>query len=161
MASNDNSDLPPESNASGLPQIDLSHITRIAGVFILVFGLYVAYQVVKECWELYNDPSKITKFAKYIDEGSNIDNFGNSFSNFMNEAAKNNPQAFPSKPKIEPVKISYFVSWPIVFILLLIIAKVGYWAVTAGGQLAMHKTSLETELAKQIVREVLAEGKKI
>lgn len=137
-------------------QVTWHGIVRCIGVVILCFGLWMAYQLVKECWSLYNDPSKMEKFAEHVAKGSDIDKSGESLTQFVGEltgeaAGVKDPKKLPA---ITPTRFSYFAAWFLSIILFWIIGKISFWAISTGTKIATDHADQE-QIAKSIAKEVI------
>ncbi len=155
---------PNTSESASLPSLSFTPIIRCLGVLVLIFGLWAAYRVMQEAWYLYDNPKHVTTLAQTIATDSEIDQFSNSLAKMMDEAYANTMSNLPTQPgkepikptaKIVPVKFSYFVSWGIIIILLFLLAKIGYWAIVAGGKLAMHNED-QKEFIAEIIAKIIA-----
>ena len=111
----------------------LSLLARVGGLVLLVVGLWVGVRVIGEAWDLYQEPQRIEQFAQAVEHGSNIDktllpnNRGPAIS-------EEQPRYAATGDDFRP---SYFLTWLIVFALLLILGRLAAWAVVSGGQLAI------------------------
>lgn len=132
-------------------QVTWHGIVRAIGVCILLFGLWMAYQVVRECWSLYSDPSKIGQFAQFIAKDSNIDkSVEQIFQEVLDEVKQNNPN-----PNITTLQFSYFIAWFFCIVLLFMIGRIAFWAIATGSSMATEHADQE-QMAKAIAREVIS-----
>ncbi len=138
---------------------------RIVGIGVLIFGLWIGYQVVSESWQLYRSPEKIEKYAEKVEQGSKMDKFGESLCKMshemMTETVKRMPQMQDSKQEKEltplvPFRLSYFAAWGIIVLLLLVIGKIACWIIFTGGKLALYSGNTE-KLAQAMVRQIMLE----
>ena len=143
----------------------MSVIVRIAGLFLLSVGLIVGLLTIREALQLYNDPGRIERFAVAIEKGSNIDTSLNSLRD--SASADNEDDAAPSaavKKAPEPVhnntvRVSYFLSWVIVLLLLLLLARIALAAIKTGGELVLYDMQIK-QFAKMLIRESGNTGKR-
>ncbi|MCH9673687.1 MAG: hypothetical protein K0U93_19765 [Gammaproteobacteria bacterium] len=106
----------------GLAAAILGFVVMIAGV---VFGLLV----LTEAWALYKEPARIERIARAVEKGSNIDQ---ALSSAVAKPADANAQ-----PGGSSVKVSYMLAWFIAPALMFVCGALSFWAVTAGGNLAL------------------------
>lgn len=134
----------------------LGIIVRLLGLVILVIGLTVALKVIIEAWELYKEPQNIERFATAIEQGSGLDSLIN---NFAQKSSNPDPDVANSELKRptpqQSLRLTYFVAWIIVVLLLMVIGGLGMSAIRTGGQLALYDLQV-----KRFAREVLNEAKK-
>ena len=135
-------------------------IVRVIGLFLLLAGLWVAIQVMLEALELYQKPQKIERFAIAIEQGSNIDKSLVSLrQSVIQESADEDADTItPSEPQAKAyqspgnVRVSYFLAWVIVILLLLLIARISLTAIKTGGELVLYDMQIK-QFAKMLVRE--------
>lgn len=60
-----------ENSQSALTEV-ITIIVRLLGMVVLLVGLYIGIKVVFEAWHLYEEPQRIERFAKAIEQGSNL-----------------------------------------------------------------------------------------
>jgi hypothetical protein len=84
----------------------LGVVLAVAGVWALVGAVYLA-------WDLFRDPDGIGYFARYFAETTRLSSY------------------LPG----DITGPSHFLSWIAVILLLLVIGKLGFWAVDAGARL--------------------------
>lgn len=134
----------------------LGIIVRLLGLVILVIGLTVALKVIIEAWELYREPQNIERFATAIEQGSGLDSLIN---NFAQKSSSHDAEVAISELKRptppQSLRLTYFVAWIIVVLLLMVIGGLGMSAIRTGGQLALYDLQV-----KRFAREVLNEAKK-
>jgi hypothetical protein len=143
--------------ANANPNDILSIIVRLIGLVVLLVGLYIGIKVIFEAWHLYEEPQRIERFADAIEHGSNLDAIlasvtkGKSIPKLLeNETAPTQPQQ-PSPP----LKVTYFLAWGIVVILLMVIGSLATAAIRTGGQLALYDLQVK-HFAKQLLKEAKA-----
>ena len=135
-------------------------IVRVIGLFLLLAGLWVAIQVMLEALELYQKPQKIERFAIAIEQGSNIDKSLVSLRDSISQGSEDEDgnaitsPAPQSKSYQSPgnVRVSYFLAWVIVILLLLLIARISLTAIKTGGELVLYDMQIK-QFAKMLVRE--------
>ena len=135
-------------------------IVRVIGLFLLLAGLWVAIQVMLEALELYQKPQKIERFAIAIEQGSNIDKSLVSLRDSISQGSEDKDgnaitsPAPQSKSYQSPgnVRVSYFLAWVIVILLLLLIARISLTAIKTGGELVLYDMQIK-QFAKMLVRE--------
>ncbi len=99
-------------------------IVRVVGIGLVVVGAWIGVSTVEEAWDLYRDPGRVERFALAIEQGSGIDTTLASASG----AASGQQEGF---------RPSYFLSWIVAILLLLVVAKVAVWMIVAGGKLTI------------------------
>ena len=124
----------------------LTGLIRIGGVVILLIGLWTAIKVVNEGWELYRDPGKIEAKAKEVEKATRI-------NAFIQKTLANRGENIDAK---DSPNISYFTTWILVLILLLIIARIGIWAIVAGGKLVVYNGDTE-KVARAMIKQIINE----
>jgi hypothetical protein len=135
-------------------------IVRVIGLFLLLAGLWVAIQVMLEALELYQKPQKIERFAVAIEQGSNIDKSLVSLRASVIQDTANEDEAAitSSEPQSKSyqsssnVRVSYFLAWVIVILLLLLIARISLTAIKTGGELVLFDMQIK-QFAKMLVKE--------
>jgi len=135
-------------------------IVRVIGLFLLLAGLWVAIQVMLEALELYQKPQKIERFAIAIEQGSNIDKSLVSLRQSVIQESGNEDTGTitSSEPQSKSyqspgnVRVSYFMAWVIVILLLLLIARISLTAIKTGGELVLYDMQIK-QFAKMLVKE--------
>ncbi|NUM37384.1 MAG: hypothetical protein HUU50_22815 [Candidatus Brocadiae bacterium] len=156
-----------EKENAGSGSVDVvSALVRFLGLAILLFGLWIGYQVVSEAWQLYHSPEKIQKYSEKVESGSKINEFGESVCKLvhetMSETVKKMPQMADQKAEqkeltpLKPFTVSYFAAWGIVVLLLLVVGKLACWIISTGGKLAMYSGNTE-KVAKAMIKQILLE----
>ena len=133
---------------------------RLIGLFLLLAGLWIAIQVMLEALELYQKPQKIERFALAIEQGSNIDKSLVSLRQSVIQESGDEAAGLitPSEPEPKSyqstsnVRISYFLAWVIVILLLLLIARISLTAIKTGGELVLYDMQIK-QFAKMLVKE--------
>lgn len=138
----------------------MSVIVRFSGLVLLFAGLWIAFQVLTEALNLYNDPQRIERFAAAIEKGSNIDKSLGALqtpkTRVDSDASLSDFPATPAKTGKKPedeFRISYFLAWIIVLLLLLMIARISLSAMKTGGELVLYDVQIK-QFAKMLLKEV-------
>lgn len=154
----------------------MAFIVRAIGLVLLLFGLWLALEVLHEAWQLYHEPARIERLAKAIEEGSNIDRsiaplqLNNQSDQTATEETPQSqlnlygPQekagdAQTGKQPAEPqyrLRLSYYIAWVIALMLLLLIARIALGAVRTGGELVLYETQMK-RFARDLIRETARE----
>lgn len=134
----------------------LSIIVRTIGLIVLVIGLYIGIKVIFEAWHLYEEPQRIERFADAIEHGSNLDALLASVTTNKTIAKQIDSSKETIKPRQEksspPLKVTYFLAWGIVVILLMVIGSLASAAIRTGGQLALYDLQVK-RFANQLLKE--------
>lgn len=144
---------------SGIDEVSkdmMSILVRLIGLFLLLAGLWVAVMVLLEALELYREPQHIERFAKAIEQGSNIDKSLVS----IRKQVEAEPEALDTtrlteldeKNTSNDIRVSYFFAWVIALLLLLLIARISLSAVKTGGELVLYDLQIK-KFAKILVKE--------
>jgi len=154
---------------------DLMGITvRAIGMVLLLFGLWLALEVLNEAWQLYHDPGRIERFAEAIEQGSNIDRsiaplqIENPAGADAEQAEdlqagelnaygrrSETAQSADTTVKVDPryrLRLSYYIAWVITLLLLLLLARISLAAVRTGGELVLYETQMK-RFARELIRE--------
>lgn len=134
-------------------------VVRLLGFLLMVVGLWIGLAVIAEAWSLYREPQNIERFAKAIEQGSNLDKALSA----VNRGEADVPgDATPaeilerSRRKHEDdvlgFRLSYFVAWIIVILLLMLVGRLAIAAVKAGGELVLYDMHIK-RFARELVRE--------
>lgn len=128
-----------EEKASAAATEFMSFFVRLVGLLMLLLGLWVGVKVIVEVWALYKGPHHIERFADAIDRGSNLDKVLASFSSKKTKKTEDGKQVSTrSRSSGETVRISYFLAWIIVILLLMLIGRLAMMAIKTGGELALY-----------------------
>lgn len=142
-------------NTESYAQSALNWLVRLAGLGLLAVGLWAAIGVINEAWSLYQSPkdSRVDAIAVAIDDATHIDTV-------VAPAARTDANGEADKPKktTEPLRLSYFIAWPIVLLLLLLVGRLSMAAIKTGGELALFDVQFR-RFARDLVNEV-ARGRK-
>lgn len=151
----------------------LNFIVRAIGLVLLLFGLWLALKVLYEAWDLYHEPARIERFAKAVEEGSNIDRsiaplqfeaLGGGKTQTDDTASLNaygeeagQSQAQPDTSQSDPryrFRLSYYIAWILALLLLLLLARIALGAMRTGGELVLYETQMK-RFARELVRETV------
>ncbi len=127
---------------------------RLAGVLLLLVGLVIGIEVVVEAWDLYRSPEHIERFSWAIEQGSNLDRSIASFTVSRLPSSKDNelPDQSDRSSATEPLKLSYFLAWVIVILLLMLIGRLALAAIRTGGELALYDREVK-RFARTLLKE--------
>jgi hypothetical protein len=134
-----------------------SVFVRLIGVVLLLVGLWLSLQVIREAWDLYRAPERIERFAQAIERGSNIDKIFILPSSAPKRAEADESDqprlsADPIDRTGEPFRPSYFMAWGIALLLLMLIGRLALAAVKTGGELALYDTEVR-RFARALIQE--------
>jgi hypothetical protein len=111
-------------------------VVRLAGVALVLVGLWAGVKVVFEAWGLYREPAAVDRLARVIDRASHVDALLAPRPAAGAEAqGKAGTPAAPAPE--EAFRPSYFLAWTLAILLLLLVGKLASWTVRAGGELAL------------------------
>lgn len=151
----------------------LAFVVRAIGLVLLLFGLWLALEVLHEAWQLYHEPGRIERLAHAIEQGSNIDRsiaplqidkqteddaVPRSDLNSYDRQAEPAPSK-QTEAEADPqyrLRLSYYIAWVIALLLLLLIARIALGAVKTGGELVLYETQMK-RFARELVKETLQE----
>lgn len=154
----------------------LAFIVRAIGLVLLLFGLWLALEVLHEAWQLYHEPARIERFAEAIEQGSNIDrsiaplqieslgegpDADGAGGNDLNAYGRQTGDTRTRQPETaeEPqyrLRLSYYIAWVIALMLLLLLARISLAAVRTGGELVLYETQMK-RFARELVKDTLRE----
>lgn len=154
-----------ESTPSALTST-ITAIVRLLGLLMLIVGLYAGIKVILEAWNLYDEPQRIERFATAIEQGSNIDSLLTSLTTPVPQPQpiqtelqdgdatmeKSTPSVTPSQTTKPNVRMTYFLAWGIVVLLLMVIGGLASSAIRTGGQLALYDLQVK-QFAQQLINE--------
>ncbi len=144
----EHSAAPEPIDYNGLTQFT-SIFVRLVGVILLLVGLWVSLKVIVEAWDLYRNPDHIERFAVAIERGSNLDKTvaavtaPRSASRVTRDAGEGQAEEITPAPVIPTLRLSYFLSWGIAILLLLLIGRLALASVKTGGELALYDTEVK------------------
>lgn len=164
----------PESEAEGILSrgTQIAHtVVRACGFVLLSVGLWIALAVIAEAWSLYQKPQKVERFALAIEQGSHLDRaLANTTSGRALASEEDAPAELGARARVSPVtgaaaaaadnpegasfRLSYFVAWILIILLLMLIGRLAIAAVKTGGELVLYDLHV-----KRFVRELLREVK--
>jgi hypothetical protein len=107
-----NMDLGGEPERDFLRNI-FSNIASVLGIILILLGLWALGSAVYHAWLLFSDPASITYFAEYVIESAKI--------------VAHLPEGGNGA--------AHLVSWFVVILMLLVLGKLGDWAISAGSRL--------------------------
>ncbi len=145
--------------ALGILQQLLAVLVRLLGLCFLVVGIGAAVVILHEAWMLYQEPSRIDRFALAIERGSNLDKI---FALSGGETAKTSeqggtvgsaPSSSDAASESANLRLSYFAGWFLVLLLMLVASITAISAVSAGGRLVLFDTDIR-QLSRAVVKEV-------
>jgi len=106
-------------------------------------------KVILEAWALYEEPSRIVRFADDIQRHSNLDGVIGTVTGSAGDTAG---QA--GKPaQAGSFRLSYFAAWFIVLLLMFVIGSLAMTAIATGGQLALYDLQVRQH-SRAVIREV-------
>ena len=132
-------------------------VVRGFGFVLMLVGLWIALAVMLEAWSLYRTPAGIERMAKAIERGSNLDQTlarvsRNTATPDEATSTATVPAAAAETDSVLGFRLSYFVAWIIVILLLMLIGRLAIAAVKTGGELVLFDRDV-LQLAREIVRE--------
>jgi len=91
----------------------LAGIASVLGLILIGFGIWALAGAIYAAWELFRDPDSIAYFARYFLDTTKI-------AAYLESGGEG---------------LAHYVSWVAVILLLLVLGKLGAWAIGAGAQL--------------------------
>ncbi len=91
----------------------LAAIAAVLGLALIGFGLWALGGAIMAAWGLFNDPDSIGYFAKYFLETTKI-------AAHLSDGGEG---------------LAHYASWLAVVLLLLVLGKLGFWAIASGARL--------------------------
>lgn len=143
---NDNSEA--NMTVDSVAQSTMSWLVRLAGLVLLGVGLWAALGVINEAWSIYQNPksSRVESLARAIDEATRIDTV---------LAPSQRADAGAAGPeRASTLRLSYFIAWPIVMLLLLLVGRLAMAAMKTGGELALYDVQIR-RFARELMREAV------
>ncbi len=154
------------SLANGL----VNALVRLTGLVLLGVGTWTAVNLIEEVWALYHDPARpaVEHFAVAIENASHVDKLltpkhaigAEDITGATTDAARASTDAKPAAPVAVPTakteetfRFSYFIAWPIVLLMLLLIGRLALAAIKVGGELALYDVQIK-RFAAGLLREV-------
>lgn len=143
-----------QTNASSMATDFMSFCVRLMGVFMLIVGLWMGVKVIVEVWALYRSPQHIERFADAIDQGSNLDKVLASFTSTRPKKTSHDESATVKiQGDKQAIRVSYFLAWIIVILLLMLIGRLALGAIKTGGELALYDLQVK-RFARLLMKEV-------
>ncbi len=105
-------------------------LARLAGLLLLLVGVWGAVQVLGQAWNLYRDPDSVSRFAEAVERGTHIDR-ALLPANRRSSAADNSGYAATGND----FRPSHILGWVVAIILLLVLGRLAYWLLVAGSLL--------------------------
>lgn len=90
-----------------------SVIASAIGLILAIFGLWALGGAIYVVWELFQDPDSISYFARYVSETTRL-------STYLENGSKGP---------------AHLIAWFVVILLLLVLGKLGDWAISTGVRL--------------------------
>jgi hypothetical protein len=139
---------------SSIAQTSMNWLVRLAGLVLLGVGLWAAVGVIQEAWGIYENPrtSRVDAVAVAIEEATHIDTIVAPPAR-AEAAASGSAANAPAAKAGQPFRLSYFIAWPIVLLLLLLVGRLSMAAIKTGGELALFDVQFR-RFARDLVREV-------
>jgi len=109
-------------------------LARIAGLILLLVGVWAAVQVLGEAWELYRHPDRVSRFADAVEQGTHIDR---ALLPANRRATTTGESGYAATG--DDFRPSHILGWALAIILLLVLGRLAYWILLAGSSLA-HPT---------------------
>ena len=107
-----------DNEPTGTPILTiLAAIGSVLGLVLIGLGVWALGGAIYFAWTLFRDPDAIAYFAKYFLETTKI-------ATYLQSGGEG---------------LAHYVSWVAVILLLLVLGKLGAWAVGAGGQLMSRR----------------------
>jgi len=106
--------MEPDNEVATSPVLTfLAGIATVLGLILIGFGIWALAGGIYAAWELFRDPDSIAYFARYFLETTKV-------AAFLESGGEG---------------LAHYLSWLAVVLLLLVLGKLGFWAITAGAQL--------------------------
>ena len=150
----DNDDSDTSMTVDSVAQSMMSWLVRLAGLVLLGVGLWAALGVINEAWSIYQNPksSRVESLAHAIDEATHIDMV-------LAPTPRVDAGAEAAKPtRASTLRLSYFIAWPIVMLLLLLVGRLAMAAIKTGGELALYDVQIR-RFARELMREAVRNGR--
>lgn len=125
-------------------------IVRAVGFILMFVGLWIGLKAINEAWSLYKEPQNIERFARAIEQGSNLDKALASSASDDREASAG--QQVREVNNALGFRLSYFVAWAIAILLLMLVGRLAIAAVKTGGELALYDLQIK-RFAKYLAQQ--------
>lgn len=160
--SRERSDFP--DTAGSFADTIFGRVARIAGLALLVVGLWTAIAIIREAWVIYNEPRnpRIEAFARAIEAGTHLDALLDvdppRTSTDQRQQEGETSGAIDSlrggaTPSKQPFRFSYFLAWGFVFVMLLLLSRLAIAAIKTGADLALYDVQIR-RLRQDLMREI-------
>ncbi len=120
----------------------IAFLIRTCSLLLFLLGIGVAGWGLDQAWTLYHEPAQIERFAKAVEHSSHIDQL---LANAVRKGlATQEELAIPplvqdgNEPEV--FRISYFLAWIIAILLLLLITRIAFAAVSVGAKSALYRS---------------------
>jgi hypothetical protein len=150
----DSEDSEANMTVDSVAQSTMSWLVRLAGLVLLGVGLWAALGVINEAWSIYQNPksSRVESLARAIDEATHIDLV-------LAPSQRADAGADAARPeRASTLRLSYFIAWPIVMLLLLLVGRLAMAAIRTGGELALYDVQIR-RFARELMREAVRGGR--
>ena len=141
---------------------------RGLGMVLLLVGFAIALMVISNAWSLYQDPAEIERFARAVEQGSNLDlTLANATARGAAQLESGGPtfdddeSASAAAPSgAQPTfRFSYFVAWLLAIMLLLLIGRLSIAAIRTGGELALYDVKIGRMARALMTERMRLEGR--
>ncbi|MGQ0658805.1 MAG: hypothetical protein ACT4NU_12050 [Chromatiales bacterium] len=160
----DSSDV--STRVESAANITMSWLVRLAGLALLVVGLWTAITIILEAWTIYTNPrsQRVEAFARAIEDATHLDAMltpkravpptpGAGATGDV--GSDRSASARPTGPTDE-LRMSYFIAWAILLMMLLLVGRLSIAAIRTGGELALYDVQIR-RFARELIREVARE----
>lgn len=104
-------------------------LARLAGLVLLLVGVWGAVQVLGQAWDLYRNPDSVSRFGEAVERGTHIDRAllpANRRSSGTGDSYAATGDDF---------RPSHVLGWVVAIIMLLVLGRLAYWLLVAGSLL--------------------------
>lgn len=143
--------------------IAISWLTRLAGLALLVVGLWAAVAIIFEAWSIYTNPKshRVEAFARAIEDATHLDAMLAPKRVASATAAPPAADAATAVPaaaeaQSDELRVSYFIAWAILLMMMLVVGRLSLAAIRTGGELALYDVQIR-RFARELMREVTRE----
>lgn len=95
---------------------------------VLGAGIVLAALVILEIWQLYRAPGRLAEFAAQVESVSGVDR---ALSDFVGGASQ-------SAPGNSRLRLSYYLSWILVLLLLSLLTRLAFGCIREGGRILLE-----------------------